>query len=354
MTLTILNVAFPLAPVGVDSIGGAEQVLLAIDQSLARQGHRSIVVARPESKVAGTLIPTIPVGGTISDATWRAAHEATRKAIACALDHFQVDLVHMHGIDFADYLPSRDVPVLATLHLPLSWYSQRALRNPRPRTYVHCVSRSQRESCPANAHFLPEIENGVPVDFFAQGANIRKLDYVVSLGRICAEKSFDVALRAAKRAGISMLLAGSVYPFEEHERYFADKIAPELDSRRRYVGPVSLRSKRRLLSGARCLIVPSAVPETSSLVAMEALACGTPVVGFARGALPDIIGRGRIGLVVGHESEIPDAIKACRSIDPAECRKVAAAFFSVDRMVEQYIAAYERILDESKQLSQVA
>src|SRR5436305_14768557 len=105
MSVTVLSVAFWLTVVGPESVGGAEQVLQQIDVGLERRGHKSLVIARPESKVAGTLIPTLPVEGAVSNESWIAAHAAIRKAIAHALDRYPVDLVHLHGIDFADYLP---------------------------------------------------------------------------------------------------------------------------------------------------------------------------------------------------------------------------------------------------------
>lgn len=354
MSLTIMSVAFPLAAVTPDAVGGAEQVLLAVDRGLVKRGHRSIMVAQPESKIAGELIPTMSTPAWVSDQAWRTAHDCVRAAIADALDSERVDLVHMHGVDFAEYLPCHDVPVLATLHVPLSWYSQKALHSARPRTYLNCVSRSQRELAPSRVPFLPDVENGVDIEFFRSGAGIRKRTFVVALGRICPEKAFDVALRAAKKARVDMFLAGAVYPFEEHHVYFCERIAPELDSRRRYIGPVGLEKKRRLLSAARCLIVPSAVHETSSLVAREAIACGTPVVAFARGALRDVVRCGKTGFLVERESELPDAIDACRSIDPAECRRAAETFSTSDRMVEQYIATYHGILKGSARLSNVA
>ena len=167
MSLTVLSVAFCLTMVGPNSVGGAEQILLQIDYGLVRRGHRSLVVARPESKVAGTLIPTRSFDGRVSHQTWFAAHDATRKAISYALAHYPVDVVHMHGIYFANLLPPGDVPTLITLHLPLSWYEHPSFRISRPNTFFNCVSRSQRESFPANIDFLPDIENGVSSDFLS-------------------------------------------------------------------------------------------------------------------------------------------------------------------------------------------
>jgi glycosyltransferase involved in cell wall biosynthesis len=151
-----------------------------------------------------------------------------------------------------------------------------------------------------------------------------------------------------------MLLAGKVYPFREHQAYFAEEIVPELDSQRRYIGPLAMRGKRRLLSAASCLIVPSLAPETSSLVSREALACGTPVVAFATGALPEVVRQGETGILVQHQDELADAIRACRSLDPERCRQMAQQRFSAHRMVENYIATYRGILEGACRLSQAA
>jgi glycosyltransferase involved in cell wall biosynthesis len=134
-----------------------------------------------------------------------------------------------------------------------------------------------------------------------------------------------------------------VFPYEAHERYFRDKILPRLDAKRRFIGPIGFGRKRRLLTAARCLLVPSLAPETSSLVAREAMACGTPVVAFPNGALPDTIEDGRTGFLVSDVAGMADAIEASRHLSPALCRAVAQERFSVERMTAAYLARYRML-----------
>src|SRR5690349_11565555 len=122
MRLTILNVAYPLAPVGPNAVGGAEQVLTHLDAALVCAGHQSLVIAREGSRTAGTLLAVPHVEGVLTDETQKWAQHQQRTAIERALHHWPVDLVHLHGVDFHEYLPPSGVPVLATLHLPPKWY----------------------------------------------------------------------------------------------------------------------------------------------------------------------------------------------------------------------------------------
>lgn len=340
-SLTILNVAFPFAPVGWDAVGGAEQVLSALDDGLVAAGHRSIVIAQEGSRVAGELV-SIPVpSGSIDDGVRRAVHGRVRRALDRALDRQRIDLVHMHGIDFHRYLPPIGVPVLVTVHLPPEWYAAGALAPSRPQTWLHGVSASRHGAFPAGAALIPPIQNGVPTKRLA--ARHAKRPFVLCLGRICPEKGFHIAIDAATEAGRPLLLAGAVFPYESHERYFREQIAPRLDGNRRWIGPIGFARKRRLLSAARCLIVPSLVPETGSLVAMESLACGTPVVAFPSGALAEIIEDGRTGFLVEDAAEMADAIEAAGALDPEVCRAEARRRFPIHRMIAAYLERYHQL-----------
>jgi CelD/BcsL family acetyltransferase involved in cellulose biosynthesis/glycosyltransferase involved in cell wall biosynthesis len=341
MSLTVLSVAYPLAPVSVDTAGGAEQVLAQIDAGLTDRGYRSIVVACEGSTVAGELVSIPAQAGIIDDEVRGRAQERTRTAIARVLDQYSVDVVHMHGIDFHTYLPRSEVPVLATLHLPPEWYPDSIFRCQRPATYLQCVSESQHSRCPKSEILLPPISNGIPVRAFEWAS--RKSDYALALGRICPEKGVEVALDAAELAGIPLVIAGSVYEYPEHRSYFEERIRPRLNGRVRWIGAADLATKRELLRNARCVLIPSLAPETSSLVAMEAFACGTPVVAFRSGALPEVISDGETGFVVDSAAEMADAIRRSGEIAPSRCRRRAETRFDVGPVVDRYIETYRRI-----------
>ena len=305
-----------------------------------RAGHKSIVVACEGSKTSGTLF-TISVSGSSLAETLESTDAQQRAAIKHILVEYPVDVVHMHGLNFLKYMPAEDVPVVATLHLPPSYYPAETFRLTRPRTFLHCVSWSQRRCCPPGAQLLPEIENGVPLT--EQSTPYAKRKFCLALGRICPEKGFHLAIAAAKHAGRPLLIGGQVFNFETHKKYFAQEIAPRCSGLIRFLGPVGMIRKRRLLSAAHCLLVPSLVPETSSLVAMEALACGTPVIAFPSGALAEIVEHGRTGFLVHDEGEMADAIEAVGSLDPHVCFEAARKRFPLERMIERYFEMYSRL-----------
>ena len=342
--LTILNVAYPLAPVGPDAVGGAEQILTRLDEAIVRAGHTSIVVAARGSSTQGALLPIPAIFDELDERAHAAAQAATYQAIQGALRDHQVDLVHVHGLDFDRYLPPSGPSLLATLHLPVHAYGPQVFELARPHTFLQCVSYTQHASLPpTRVPVLEPIPNGVPLDKLSLCREAR--EYAVTLGRICPEKGFHLAAAAARRAGLPLVLAGRVFPYPAHQQYFQEVLAPLLDDRWfRFVGPLGLLDKRRLLGRARCLLVPSQTPETSSLVAMEALACGTPVVAFRAGALAEIVEDGRTGFLVDSVEDMAEAIVRVESIDPIQCRRTAEERFSADTMAARYLARYERLV----------
>jgi glycosyltransferase involved in cell wall biosynthesis len=344
--LCVLSVSYTLAACGPDAVGGSEQVLAALDRALVERGHRSLVVGCRGSRVAGDLIVAPTDGETcaqIDDAIRAAAQDAFRRTIAHALRAHPVDVVHMHGYDFHDVLPAPGVPVLATLHMPPDWYwPHDSLQPTRPGTWLHGVSWSQHARIPPGPHLLPPIGNGVPVARLGAARHARR-GFALTLARICPEKGTHLALDAARAAGVPLLIGGAVFPYSEHQAYYADDVRPRLGRWWRHLGPLPFARKRRLLSAARCLLVPTLAPETSSLVAMEAAACGTPVIAFGNGALPEIVQHGVTGFLVQDAAEMAEAIRRADRIDPEACRQAARDRFSDVRMADAYLARYRQL-----------
>ena len=140
-----------------------------------------------------------------------------------------------------------------------------------------------------------------------------------------------------------LLIAGEVFAWEAHRRYFDEQIAPLLDERVRFIGPVRGARKQRLLAAARCVLIPSRAPETSSLVAMEALAAGTPVIAYASGALPKIVEHGVTGFIVNDASAMARAITQCECLVAQTCHENARRRFPLQRMCDAYLDLYQRL-----------
>lgn len=342
MQLTILNVAYPFAPVGPDAVGGAEQVLASLDAAIVEAGHRSIVVACEQSRTRGELVVSGPCHEAWSAELCAAGRTAHKARIQEALARWPVDVVHMHGLDFYEYLPDTDLPVLVTLHLPPSFYPDHVFHDLPPNVRLQCVSRSQAGSCPPGTELFGIIENGVALEELGEHRHARRR-FALCVGRICQEKGYHFAIEAARQAGVPLFIGGAALGHEAHLRYLRDEFLPRLDRSHRWLGPLGLERKRRMLSAARCVLVPSVVAETSSLIAMEALACGTPVIAFPNGALADIVEHGQTGFLVHDTGEMAEAILQAHTIDAEACRRAARERFSAGRMTRRYLALYDEL-----------
>lgn len=359
MPLTILQAAYPFAPVGPMAVGGAEEILSTLDRALSDCGHRSLVVActgsRPHGKLFPVPRPTEPLC-QLSVAAQAEARAEYQASLDRALASTQVDLLHMHGLDFHQYRLPRHLPVLVTLHLPIAWYESSQGMDVWSRldsnVYLQCVSEQQLFSSPPDVHPVALIQNGVaipphlpplaPEDAFLPD------NFALVLGRICPEKNAAEALQAGTLAGLPVWIGGEVFPYEAHQRYFREQIEPLLNSgsgpQHRFLGPLAPKRRHALLARARCLLHPTLAPETSSLVAMEAMASGTPVIAYPSGALPEIVQDGVTGIFVNSPETMAAAIHEVTRLSRAGCRRTAAERFSSSRMIEDYFGLYKKLI----------
>lgn len=342
MPLTVLSIAYSYAPVGPHAVGGAEQILTELDRALMAAGHRSLVLACEGSQTVGELFPIPWLGEGMYDADsrlwWRKQRQLQLDRI---LATHEIDVIHMHGLDFHEYKLPADIPVLVTLHLPVAWYPREIWSRYAAKVQFQCVSETQRLSCPVEFADVPVIRNGVVLPASTE----KKSEFALVLGRICPEKNQHGALEAGSLAGIRVLLGGQVFPYQEHRRYFQEQIAPLLGQHENgiaheFLGPLAPLKKQQLLAEAKCLLHPTLAPETSSLVAMEALAAGTPVIAYPSGALPEIIDNGVTGFLVDNVEDMAEAIDHIQELRPEDCRAVARERFSRERMIQGYFHLY--------------
>jgi glycosyltransferase involved in cell wall biosynthesis len=334
-TLTVVNVAAQLEP---DAGCGAAEVVRALDLALVTAGHRSIVIAPAGSVVAGELVPVMPAG----KGGPKERQAALRAAIGGVLR--EADIFHIHDPEFSAWQLPVGLPVLVTLHRPAASYDPDVLAHSRPGTWLNCISLAQQAACPRGAALVSPVPHGVDVD--ALGASLHaKRGFALMLGRIAPETGQHLGLAAAHIAGVPLLIAGAAAAAQGAGRaYFANEVRPLLDRCRRWLGPLDFARKRRLLSAARCVLMPNLAPETSALVAMEAAACGTPVIAFATAALEEIVQHGRTGFIVRDTAEMAAAIGQVNRIEPRQCRSTARARFGIERMTDAYLAHYQELV----------
>ena len=358
--LSVLTVAYPFAPIGNDAVGGAEQIAGMLDAAIVAAGFKSIVAACEGSSTLGELFAGCsPRVDLLGEPTSRQFRKQFQEAIDRALATRIVDVIHMHGLDFHEYSLPENIPIIVTLHLPLSWYPDKIWSRNIDQMHFCCVSNSQRKMAPQHSGPISVIPNGVTIPSLNEtDFAFDPDDFAVAMGRICPEKNLHEALTAATLARTPLLLAGRVYPYPEHIDYFEGKIKPGLclcvGPRHHFLGPLSAAGRFRLLSRAKCLLHPTLAPETSSLVAMEALAAGCPVIAYRSGALTEIVEHGITGFLVDSVEEMASAIRKVGTISRSACRNRAELCFGKGQMILSYLKLYSSAVQHAEQSHRLA
>ena len=212
--------------------------------------------------------------------------------------------------------------------------------------YYNTISCAQTALAPPTpGRHAGTVYNAVDVGSYPFSAY--KDDYLLSLNRIAPEKGTHIAIEAAGRAGRKLIVAGKVDKVDRE--YFHARVEPLIDGQNVvYVGEADQAMKRELYVRAAAVLMPLCWEEPFGLVAIEAMACGTPVFAFSRGAMPELIRHGETGFLVGDVDEMVAALSDLRSIDPRRCRDHVVAKFDTALMVSSYLAAYGRILDRKE------
>jgi glycosyltransferase involved in cell wall biosynthesis len=354
----ILYTAYPLIPVGPESAGGSEQMLATLEAQMFLRGRCTTVAACAGSHASGELFCTsdAPAEGDRLDAVNALSNRRIIELIEQRRNSpCYFDLVHDTGGCLRPAATDVRAPLLITIHLPRYFYPRGTFRNLPDHVFFNCVSESQRAWFRDIPQVLGVVHNGIALERFTP--KLQKSDYLLWLGRICREKGPHLALDAAERAGLPIVIAGQVYPFNSHQRYFRRCILPRLQRRKhpaRLVPQPALDTKLELLRDARALLVPSLVDETSSLVSMEAMACGTPVIAYARGALPEVVADGETGRVVSGLREMAQAARQVHRIDPLACRTRVERKFSATRMADEYEILYSQVVTRNAAIGAAA
>jgi glycosyltransferase involved in cell wall biosynthesis len=334
--MRIAMIAPPWFPVPPLDYGGTERVCALLAKGLVDRGHDLTLFATGDSTV------DVPLESAIErhDPDRLRWPEVEARHLAHALELLDgFDVVHDNSTVYGPLLLQRaGIPVFHTVHGGLEDDDARAVyRSVCSTVGLIAISKSYAAQAP-ELEWAAAIHNPVDADEFPFVAD--KQDYVVFLGRMAHAKGPDIAIRAALEAGIEIRLAGPVH--EPNRLYFDSVVRPLLDEPGvELLGPVGGREKAELLANARALISPVQWDEPFGLAPVEAMACGTPVVAFARGALRETILDGETGIFAAGEAELPAAIEAVGSLDPWRCRSHVVENFSTATISASYEAVLE-------------
>ena len=332
--MKIAQLSTPHLPTPPAGYGASELIASLITEELVHQGHEVTLFAHGGSTTAARLIH-FPEVELFDKFDYRELAHVSRALALC--DGF--DVVHNHCLFAGPAMANlRSVPCISTLH-----YVHPVLASFPEHRYV-AVSFSQRDRV-RGLNVVGVVQNAVDTRQFHLSS--AKEDYLLFLGRFHPNKGVDLAIQVARRVGTRLLIAAPA-PHADQQRYFDEEVRPHLGHQIEYLGEVAGERKSELLARARCLLLPDRWEEPFGLVAVEAMASGTPVVAMRRGALPELVIHGETGFLVEGVEEMVQATRQVEGISPHRCRVHAVSNFGIERMVEGYLRIYQQVLGDAR------
>lgn len=324
--------------------GGTERIVSYLTEELVRQGHQVTLFASGDSATEAELVPccdmALRLDTRVRDPLPYYVLMLDR-VMACA-ERF--DVLHFH-IDMMHFPLLRHISVrsVTTLHGRLDLPDLEPLYTHFPGFPLVSVSAAQRAPMPP-VNWAGTVHHGLPADLLTCSVNPRG-DYLAFLGRISPEKRPDHAIEIAARAGLPLKIAAKIDKVDRD--YWERVIRPLLAAQTcaEYIGEIAEHEKPAFLGNARALLFPIAWPEPFGLVMIEAMACGTPVIAFACGSVPEVIEPGVSGYIVDSIDEAVAAVHRVSTLPRTAVRAAFEARFTVERMAREYVRIYQNLSD---------
>lgn len=338
--MKIAQVAPLFESVPPDGYGGTERVVANLTDQLLDLGHEVTLFSSGDSQSRAEIVPVCPRalrldGGCRDYLAW---HVLMTEWVVQQAERF--DIVHFHiGHMHFPVVRRLRTPHVTTLHGRLDLPELVPLYREFSDVHLISISQSQRQPLP-EANWTATIPHGLPDTFEPRE---EPGSYFAFLGRICPEKRVDRAIAIATAVGYPLKIAAKIDPSDV--RYFEQEIKPLLDHPLvEFVGEISEGQKSEFLGRARALLFPIDWPEPFGLVLVESLACGTPVIAFRNGSVPEIIDDQHTGFIVETIDEAIEAARRVESISRRACRRAFEQRFTARRMVKRYLATYARVI----------